>query len=240
MIWLSSHLAVGYAPAVGLVEGVLGVGAGLGVELDDVPVDEGELDCPRLEPAVAHAAPVVHVEVDVDDLGHEGAEDVEHAPLLAVDVVEVELPDHLVDVVQQLDGEVLEGGELAALAVDLQEDVPLEELVDLDHVGEAVELLLGRLLGDLAHADVAEVVVAAVGVAGRHPRVGAVEHVVGHALHRRELAAEVVVAVYPDVYDPLAVLHEVLADQVAPVRRRLVPDPRELAVGVLSRTALTL
>ena len=59
------------------------------------------------------------MEVDADELGHEGAEDVEHSPLLPVYVIEMELSNHLVDVVQQLDGEVLEGRVLSTLTVDL-------------------------------------------------------------------------------------------------------------------------
>ena len=62
--------------------------------------------------------------------------------------------------------------------------MPLEELVGLQHIDETVELFLGGLLGDLAHADVAEVIIVVVRAAGRYPWVGAVEHVVGHALHR--------------------------------------------------------
>ena len=118
--------------------------------------------------------------------------------------------------------------------------MPLEELIDLEHIDEAVELFLGSLLGDLTHADVAEVIIVVVRAAGRYLWVGAVEHVVGHALHRRELAAEVVVAVHPDVYDPLAVPHKVFTHKVAPIRCCLVTNSRELAVSVLDILVLTL
>ena len=124
------------------------------------------------------------MQIHADKFGHQSPEDVEHSPLLAVYVVEVELSNHLVNVVQQLDGEVLEGRVLPTLAVDLQEDMPLEELIGLEHIDETVELFLGGLFGDLTHADVAEVIIVVVRATGRYPWVGAVKHVVGHVLHR--------------------------------------------------------
>ena len=172
-------LAVAGAGVVGLSERVLGEGAGLGAELEELLVDEGELDGAGGEPAVGHAAVVVHVKVDRHEVLAQGPEDVEHAPLLGVDEVEVQLPRYLVDELQLLHREVLEAGVLAALAVDLEEDVLLEEAVELDHVEERVELLLG-LLGGGPHADEVEAVVALVGATGRDGGVGAVVHVVGH------------------------------------------------------------
>ena len=61
---------------------------------------------------------------------------------------------------------------------------------------------------------------------------------IGHRVQGREVAAEAVLPVHPDVDDPLAP-HEVLTDQVPPVRP-LVAHPHHLAVRVLSYFIFTL
>jgi hypothetical protein len=233
-------LAVGDASPVRKVEGVLPVRAGFRVQGDEPFVDERDLDGLGLEDSVLHAAPVVVVEIHGHELGHEGTENVEHAPLLLVDGVKVKLAGDLVDVVKELDGEDLESGELSAFAVYFEEDVLFEEAFALDHVFKGVEGAVGGFFCDFADADVVEVVVASVGPATRLGGVRAVVLIVGHLLHSGHLAAEVVVTVYPHVDDSLARTDEVLADHVTAVGRNLVSVARKLAVGVLSDGRATL
>ena len=63
------------------------------------------------------------MQVDGGKFVHDGPEDVQHAVLLLVDEAEVQFPDDLVEIIKQVDGEGLEAGILASLAVDFHEDL---------------------------------------------------------------------------------------------------------------------
>ena len=60
--------------------------------------------------------------VDVDEVLHEGAQNVKLPPLLLVEVSEVDFEGDLIDVLQVFNGEVLESVPFGSLSVSLQEN----------------------------------------------------------------------------------------------------------------------
>ena len=63
--------------------------------------------------------------VDNNKFLHQTSDDVQIAPFLGVDVAEMEFPYYLIDIVQILEGEVLESGPFPSLAVYFDEYVLL-------------------------------------------------------------------------------------------------------------------
>ena len=61
------------------------------------------------------------MQVDGNELCHNCPENVEHSPLFAVYLCEVELSRNLVDVVELINREVLKSGVLSSLAVNFEE-----------------------------------------------------------------------------------------------------------------------
>jgi hypothetical protein len=101
------------------------------------------------------------VEVDVDELGHNRAKNVQHSPLLRVDVPKMQLSDYLIDVVKFVDGEILESRELSSLAVDLEEYMLVCQVCHLDHVFDGIEGPCTSL-SDRSHAYTAKAVIVVV------------------------------------------------------------------------------
>ena len=89
--------------------------------------------------------------VDADELAGQSLEYVEHAPLLGVDVVEVQFSHYHVYVVKVVGGQVLEGRVLAPFAVNLEDQVARTPAL-LDHSQQGVVSVVASLLGHLTHA----------------------------------------------------------------------------------------
>ena len=123
-------LAIG-AYFIGPVQRTYFIRPRIGFQFNYLFVDEGHLHCPRFQPPEwkllpGHAGEVGHVVVHYHKFLHQTSDYVQIAPLLGMDVAEMELPYDLVDVVQVLEGEVLEGGPLPSLAVYFDEYVLLQ------------------------------------------------------------------------------------------------------------------
>ena len=179
---------------VGSVQRAYLVGPGIGFQFNDIFVDEGHLYSPGFQPSEwkllpGHAGEVGHVVVDNNKFLHQASDDVQIAPLLGVDVAEMKLPYDLVDIVQVLEGEVLESRPLPSLAVYFDEYVLLQEAINPQHVFQGVEDFSRCYLGPFAHADVVEVVVVLIEGAGGSEGVGAVVLVVGHGFLLGQLAS---------------------------------------------------
>ena len=118
--------------------------------------------------------------VYADELAHDGLEDVQHAPLLRVYIVKMQLRNNLVDIVQVLDREVLEGGVFSSLTVDLQKYMLFVQLISLDHPLKSVVGVISCVFGYRAHTNVAEMTFMIISWAERNPWIGTVILVVGH------------------------------------------------------------
>ena len=90
--------------------------------------------------------------VDADELTGQGLEYVEHAPLLGVDVVEVQFSHYHVYGVEVVGGQVLEGRVLAPFAINLEDQVAGAPAF-LDHPQQGVVSAVLGLLGHLTHAN---------------------------------------------------------------------------------------
>lgn len=156
------HLAVGDS-SVWLVQRVHPVRPLLRFESNESAVDERKLHSLRQQMAIRvfEAPPIVHVQVDVDKLGHKCSEDVEHSPLLSIYLSKVELANNMVNIVKFIKRKVLESRKLPSLAVDLNEHMFVRQVGRLQHVLNRVECPSSSF-GDCSHADVVEMLVVGV------------------------------------------------------------------------------
>ena len=88
---------------------------------------------------------IIHVKIDGYKFSHESPENIEHSPLLPVDIVKMQFSNNLVDVVKILQRKIFETRVLSSFAIDFQEYVLLVQFVDLDHIDEGVEFPLASL-----------------------------------------------------------------------------------------------
>ena len=127
------HLTIGNS-SIRFVQWVLSIGSRLRFEVDKFFVDKRELHGSRFEFAIPHTPPIVHMEVDRDEFGHDGSEDIQNTPLLSVDVIEMELSYYLIDVVKILDREIFESWVLSSLAIYFKENMFFEQFIEFYHI----------------------------------------------------------------------------------------------------------
>lgn len=135
-------------------------GLRLGALCDEPLADQRVLDREGLQPAERRvgAGEVGHVQVDDHELLGQRPQNVEDPPLLVENGVQVELADHLIDLLEPLRRYVLEAGVLAALAVDLEKHAFVLKVVLPNDLLKGRELLSQMVFGFGSEADFVNVV----------------------------------------------------------------------------------
>jgi hypothetical protein len=186
------------------------------------------------------------VEVDIDELLGDGADDVEVSPYFGGELSEVHLDQNLVDVVEVLEWYDLEEVPLAALAIDLQGDVLASQVVVLQQIFEGVDSVLIVFLSSITHTHFFKVVKSFVTHADGGLSVITIVLKVRNPKLCRQLASEVIEAVDADIDEGLRFIKEIVADDVGPIVRHsvwvvaVIVVAGKLAVGVLSGVKSTL
>lgn len=178
--------------------------------------------------------------VHVDELAAESLENLQHAPLFGMDVVEMKLHQDLIDVIQVFGGEKLQDFVFAALTVDLEDDVLLCEVVPFEHIFEGVKRPVVVNLIEAAHTFCEEGVPPVIRGALSNSCVIAIVLIVRNSVLSANEAAEAVEAVDADVDDPLGSADVVFAGDVVAVLPAFISPPLELAVSVLNPYVRTL
>jgi len=119
------------------------------------------------------------VEVDIDELLGDGADDVEVSPYFGGELSEVHLDQNLVDVVEVLEWYDLEEVPLAALAINLQGDVLASQVVVLQQIFESINRILVVFLSYVSHTHILKVIGSFIGLADRFLSIETVILIVG-------------------------------------------------------------